>query len=133
MPQRPVREIIAHQPPLKLTPHTTVQTAAKRMATHNVGAALVVDHDRLAGILTEHDVVRRVVAAGLDAHATRVADVMTADPRTIDADRPFEFALLMMQEGGFRHVPVVADAGHVAAARELQQRRSRSPALRAVA
>jgi CBS domain-containing protein len=48
-----------------------------------------------------------VLAEGRDARATRLAEVMTADPRTIGPDRPMGLALLMMYEGGFRHVPVV--------------------------
>ena len=77
------------------------------MAKRNVGAVLVVDGSRLVGILTERDVVFRVVGAGLDPRATRVAEVMTASPVTIEPGRPFGQALATMHRGGFRHLPVV--------------------------
>ena len=50
-----------------------------------------------------------MIAEGRDPAATRIAEVMTANPRTITPDRPFGHALHLMYEGGFRHVPVVAD------------------------
>jgi signal-transduction protein with cAMP-binding, CBS, and nucleotidyltransferase domain len=56
---------------------------------------------------TERDVVFRVVARRLDARATRLADVMTRAPRTVDSDKPFGHALLVLQENGFRHLPVM--------------------------
>jgi CBS domain-containing protein len=59
------------------------------------------------GIFTERDIVFRVVAQGLDPHTTRVANVMTPKPQTVQPDQPFGYALLMMHEGRFRHLPVV--------------------------
>ena len=77
------------------------------MKLHNVGALLVVDGTRLAGIFTERDALFRVLAAGLDPAHTRVADVMTAQPQTIHPDEPFLHALRVMHKGRFRHLPVV--------------------------
>jgi CBS domain-containing protein len=94
---------------LKASPGTFVATAAKRMAARNVGAILVVEGDRLVGIFTERDVVGRVVAPGLDARATRLGDVMTGDVQTVHPDKPFGYAMVVMHEGGFRHLPVVED------------------------
>ena len=94
---------------LKAAPDTLVSKAAKLMAAKNVGAIMVVEDDRLVGIFTERDVVFRVVARGLDAQATRLADVMTREPHTVDPDEPFGYALLVMQEQGFRHLPVIQD------------------------
>ena len=54
-------------------------------------------------------VVFRVVARGLDARAARLADVMTRAPHTVDPDKRFGYALLLMQESGFRHLPVMED------------------------
>jgi CBS domain-containing protein len=107
MPQRRVRDVIANQRALLLPADTSVQEAARRMKSESAGAALIVDGQRLVGIFTERDALQRVLAAGRDARATRLADVMTADPRTIGPERPMGLALLMMYEGGFRHVPVV--------------------------
>jgi CBS domain-containing protein len=90
-------------------PATTVSDAARLMAGHNVGAVLIVEDEKLVGIFTERDAVFRVVAKGQDVETTRVSDVMTKSPRTVGPDRSFGYALLMMQEHGFRHVPVVVD------------------------
>lgn len=92
---------------LKAAPEFLVDRAAKLMAAKNVGAILVVDDDRLVGIFTERDLLVRVVARGLDVHVTQLADVMTRAPQAIDPDKPFGYALLVMHEKGFRHLPVV--------------------------
>jgi CBS domain-containing protein len=92
---------------LTAPPETTVSKAAKLMANKNVGAVMVVEKERLVGIFTERDAVFRVIARGLDVHTTRLADVMTTKPRTVDPDKTFGYALLMMHENRFRHVPVI--------------------------
>jgi len=79
------------------------------MASHNVGAVLVVEDEKLVGIFTERDAVFRVVAPGRDVKTTPIAEVMTKSPQTVGPERSFGFALLMMQENSFRHVPVVVD------------------------
>ena len=104
-----VRSVMQRRKVLKATPDTLVSKAAKLMAAKSVGAIMVIEDDRLVGIFTERDVVFRVVARGLDAQATRLADVMTRAPHTVDPDKPFGYALLMMQEKGFRHLPVIQD------------------------
>jgi CBS domain-containing protein len=104
-----VRSVMQRCKVLKAVPETLVSKAAKLMAANNVSAIMVIEDDRLVGIFTERDVVFRVVARGLDAQATRLADVMTRAPRTVDPDKPFGYALLVMQEEGFRHLPVIQD------------------------
>ena len=107
MPQRPVRSIIGNQIPVTATSELSVAHAARLMKEKRIGALLVLDGARLAGIFTERDALFRVIAEGRDPEKTRLAEVMTANPRTITADRPFGHALHLMHEGGFRHVPVV--------------------------
>jgi CBS domain-containing protein len=104
---RPIRVIIEDQQPVTAAADITVAAAARLMKEHRIGAILVVQEGRLAGIFTERDALFRVIAEGRDPAATRVAEVMTANPRTIAPDRPFGHALHLMYEGGFRHVPVV--------------------------
>ena len=94
---------------LKATRETPVSEAAKLMAAKNVGAVMVIEGDRLVGIFTERDVVFRVVARGLDATSTPLGDVMTPAPHTVDPDTYFGYALRVMQEKGFRHLPVMQD------------------------
>ena len=86
---------------------TSVSRAAKLMAKKNVGAIMVVEDKRLVGIFTERDAVFRVIAEGRDPRATRLDEVMTPQPATVTPDETFGKALLLMYEGGFRHVPVV--------------------------
>lgn len=87
---------------------TTVRKAAKLMAQKKMSAVLVVDSDVLVGIFTERDAVFRVLARSLDEDTTPLADVMTPSPQTIEPERPFGQALLLMHDNGFRHVPVVS-------------------------
>jgi CBS domain-containing protein len=102
-----IRSVMERRKFLKASPETLVSKAAKLMAAKNVGAVLVVEDDCLVGIFSERDIAFRVVARGLDPQATRLADVMTRAPHTVDPDKPFGYALLVMQENGFRHLPVV--------------------------
>ena len=106
MRERPIRSLITNQHPVTASCETTVADAAYLMKERRVGAVLVMNEGRLAGIFTERDALFRVIAEGRDPAATRLADVMSANPRTIGPDRPFGHALHMMHEGGFRHVPV---------------------------
>jgi CBS domain-containing protein len=107
MLDEPVRKVMRKRKFLTGGPDMLVVKAAQRMAARNVGAILVIENDALLGIVTERDVVFRVVCPGLDPRATPVAEVMTPDPITIHPDQPFGYALVLMQREGFRHLPVV--------------------------
>ena len=107
MPHRSVRDVIASQKPLTAPGNTTIATATKLMKKHSVGALMIVEDGHLAGIFTERDAVFRVLAESRDPKKTHVAEVMTTKPMTIGPDKALGHALLMMHEGGFRHVPVV--------------------------
>lgn len=107
MYDQPVRSVMQRRKVLKAPPETLVSKAAKLMAAKNVGALMVVEEGRLVGIFTERDVVFRVVARGLDARTTAVSEVMSPAPHTVHPDKPFGYALLVMHENGFRHLPVV--------------------------
>ena len=90
-----------------LTVETSLRVAevAERMVDRQVGAVLVMDGDRLAGILTERDILR-AVARGIRDDAV-VGDWMTTHPETIGPDETTEHAATLMMHGGFRHLPVV--------------------------
>jgi CBS domain-containing protein len=88
---------------------TTVIEAARLMRENLVGAVMVVEDGRLAGVFTERDALFRVIAEGRDVQTAQLTDVMTRNPQTIHPDKPFPDALHVMYEGGFRHVPVVED------------------------
>ncbi len=111
MPNRTIREIVAKRKVVSAPSKTTVAHAARLMEDNQVGALLVMEKGRLVGIFTERDALFRVLSAGRDPRTTPLSEVMTRDPQSIQPDRAFGHAMLMMYEGGFRHVPVV-EKGH---------------------
>lgn len=111
MPNRTIREIVARRKVVSAPSKTTVAHAARLMEDNQVGALLVMEKGRLVGIFTERDALFRVLSAGRDPRTTPLSEVMTRDPQSIQPDRAFGHAMLMMYEGGFRHVPVV-ERGH---------------------
>ncbi len=89
---------------LAVAPGDALGDVVGRMAERNVGAVLVLDDERLVGILTERDVLR--AAAAWDP-ARRVSAHMTHSPETIESSDSVEHAAVLMIHGGFRHLPVV--------------------------
>jgi CBS domain-containing protein len=104
---QPVRAVIEKRKLLNATADTTVLFACQKMAKKNTGAVLIVKEGALLGIFTERDAVFRVIAEGRDPAVTRLSDVMTCAPKTIDPDRSFGYAMLLMHKNGFRHLPVI--------------------------
>lgn len=109
MATRPISQLLGSQKLVTALPGMSVREAARLMAAEKKGALPVVENGRLLGIFTERDAVFRVLAPGLDPDATTLAQVMTPDPVTVAADRPLNHALHLMYEGGFRHIPAVAE------------------------
>ncbi len=106
MPTRPIRDVIRSRKLVSAPPGMSVGEASRLMAREQVGALAVVEGERLLGIFTERDALFRVLAHALEPESTALAEVMTADPVTVEAGRPLNHALHLMFEGGFRHVPV---------------------------
>ncbi|MDH4096351.1 MAG: CBS domain-containing protein [Betaproteobacteria bacterium] len=104
-----VGDLIEKRKLVVAAPDTSVARAAGMMKKHEVGAVLVVEQGRLVGIFTERDAVYRVMAAGLQPHATLLREVMTREPVTVAPDELLGTAMLLMHEHGFRHAPVVED------------------------
>jgi len=109
MPTRPISQLLGSQKLITAPPGMSVREAARLMAAEKKGALPVVENGRLFGIFTERDAVFRVLARSLDPDQTTLAQVMTPDPVTVAADRPLNHALHLMYEGGFRHIPAVAE------------------------
>ena len=105
--EQSIRSVMEHHKFFTAAPEETVSTVARQMASRNLGAVLVVRNGLLAGIFTERDAVFRVIARGLDPATTPLRDVMTTQPMTLGPEKSFGHALLLMQENGFRHLPVV--------------------------
>lgn len=111
MPKRQIKDVIAGQTLVTATAELSVRAAARLMAEKRVGAVLVLEAGKIAGIFTERDALNKVLAGNLDPDSTTLAQVMVADPRTISQDKPLSHALWMMADGGFRHVPVIDAQG----------------------
>ena len=92
---------------VSVSPSTTVFEALQRMAEHNIGAVLVMDGPRLAGIFSERDYARKVVLKGLTSKTTPVGDLMTSKVVTVDAGWIAEQCMALMTEHHIRHLPVV--------------------------
>ena len=107
-----VPDVIRDQELVQLTGNATVREAAVLMQGRNVASVLIMEEDRLKGIFTERDVVQRVVAAGRQPEEVRLEEVMTKSPDTIGPGATALDALRLMQDGGYRHLPVV-DKGRV--------------------
>ena len=96
---------------LTARPDESLAEAAQHMVARGVGAVLVMDGERLAGILTERDILKAVAMAMTES--ARVGDWMTRSPETIEASDSTDHAAALMIHGGFRHLPVV-EGGAVA-------------------
>jgi CBS domain-containing protein len=94
-------------------PETPAAEAAIIMREIDIGALLVTERERLVGIVTERDVMARVVADRRDPDDTCVGEVMTADPMCVAPHTPVEDAMTIVSERRIRHLPVVDDDSRV--------------------
>ncbi len=106
MSQRSVAQLVKHQV-IHLSSSASVREAAQLMSENHIGALLVMDEGRLAGIFTERDALDRVLAEGRDPDSTSLSEVMTRDLVTLGPQTAATLALHVMGEVGFRHLPVV--------------------------
>jgi CBS domain-containing protein len=103
-------DMVRHQNPLTLPPEASVATACQAMRDRRVGAVLVARPNRsLVGIFTGRDAVCRVLAEGRDPASTNLAEVMTPDPDTMPPGKTAVDALRLMQDGGYRHLPIIEE------------------------
>jgi len=102
-----LRELIKDRRLYSVESNRSVLEAARYMMENNVGALPVLRDGVLAGILSERDIMNRVVAVGRTPGTTAVSEVMTANPRAVPADESIEECLFIMREFGFRHLPIV--------------------------
>jgi CBS domain-containing protein len=108
MAERTVFQSISRKHVLCLGPQATVREAAGVMTRANCGSVLIMEPpDILLGILTERDLMTRVLARGVDPERTPVTDVMTPNPICVPPETPVSDAVVLMLERGFRHLPLV--------------------------
>jgi CBS domain-containing protein len=96
-----------------IPPTATVRDLLGLLAEHRIGAAVVTADDTIAGIVSERDVVRRLVDDGGALLDRRVAEIMTADVVTCTRETPVEDLARTMTERRIRHVPVVDADGRL--------------------
>ena len=89
-----------------IAPDATVLDALHMMAKHNVGALLAMTGDKMEGIVSERDCVRKVEVMGKNVQDTKVSDIMTSDVITVEASQPLEECMELMIKKNFRHLPV---------------------------
>ena len=97
---------------VKVRPDQSVLEAIKVLAEQDVGAAIVMTGDRLAGIFSERDYTRKVVLKGRSSDATRVEEIMTANVVVVSPRTRARECMQLMTEKNIRHLPVV-DEGRV--------------------
>ncbi len=96
-----------------VAPDATVLSAITLMAEKNIGAVLVMEGDRLVGILSERDYTRKVVLKGRASATTQVGQIMVGNPITVTPDHSVDECLHIMTEHRVRHLPVT-DGGKLA-------------------
>ena len=102
-----VRDVMS-TPVIYLYPFHTVREAAAVMVEKGVGSIVVVDEaGRLIGIVTRTDILRHVVARGLNPDSVKIGDIMTKNPLYVLADTPIEEAARLMGSRGIGHLPVL--------------------------
>ena len=106
---RNVRQLLASKPAEvhSITPDAPVIEALRLMADHGVGAVLVLEGGRLAGILSERDYARKIALLGRSSADTPVRDIMTAELHTVGPDDSVEHCMQVVTDGRIRHLPVL--------------------------
>ena len=92
-----------------ISPDATVFEAVQLMDAKNVGALLVMDQERLVGIVSERDYTRKVMLRGKRSRETKVAEIMSSNVSVTHPREPVETCLRLMTDKHIRHLPVVED------------------------
>ena len=108
---KPVRELlrIKGQETWSVSPDTPVYDALKLMAEKNVGALLVLDGDKLAGILSERDYARKVILKGKASKNTPAREIMSENVVCVTPKQSVAECMALMTDNHFRHLPVIED------------------------
>ena len=98
---------LGNKPPLTVAPEDTVVRAARAMAERRVGAATVLEGTGVVGVVTERDVMEKVVAAGSDPNTTRVRDIMSSPALSVSVNTSVATAAALMRKHHIRHLVVL--------------------------
>ncbi len=108
---RSVGEVIRDREVPQIRSAATIAEAADVLERYDIGALVVIDDGQITGLLSERDVLRKVVGQRLSADTITVAAAMTPDPVTVQEGDALAGAIAKMESGHFRHLPVVDAAG----------------------
>lgn len=112
--RRKLRDLPELQPVVKVGPSATIRDAIHGMSDKGIGIVLVVEDNKLVGVFSERDVLRKVAGSGLDLDAVEVSELMTANPETLNFDAELAYVLHKMAVGGYRHIPLLENGEPVA-------------------
>jgi CBS domain-containing protein len=90
-------------------PEATAYDALEIMAEKNVGALLVIEGGKLAGVFSERDYARKVILKGKSSKNTKVRELMSSPPITIGSQTSLRDCMVLMTENHIRHLPVIND------------------------
>ncbi len=107
----PISAICREQKLVTVPPGARIADAIAAMQERRIGAVLVVVDEKIVGIMTERDVLLKVVGCGLDPAHETVERIMTRNPETLMMNDQLAYLLNTMRVGGFRHVPIVDERG----------------------
>lgn len=104
-----IKQLIGTSPrtPIGVAPGDTVLAALKVMAEKGIGAVVVMDGDKLAGIFSERDYARKVVLCGKNSTDTKVAEVMTDKVFYVSPEHTVDQVMALMTDKRIRHMPVL--------------------------
>ena len=105
--------ILEPQKPLCLGSSDSVKSAVDNLKTQRMGCVLIIDEKgKLEGIFSERDYIIKVYGSGADELKEPISTFMTREPLTVDPVTTIAFALNLMSQGGFRHLPVIDSEQH---------------------
>lgn len=108
---RPIADFCHSQTLVTLPPGARIAEAIQLMQQHRIGAVLVVEQEKLVGIVTERDVMMKVLDSRIDPAQGKVSGIMTPQPECLMQEDQLAYLLNAMHVGGFRHVPIVDSDG----------------------
>jgi len=94
--------------PISISPGTKLEEAAKLMLKNSIGSLVVLEKGKLKGIITEWDIVHRVVAKGMNPKTLQAQNIMVSNLITIDPNKDIYEALTRMRNNDIRHLPVIS-------------------------
>lgn len=111
MMEKPVAELLSKNSFLHVLPSDSVEKIVQILQKEKQSSVLVIQHDRLMGIVSKRDLLRRTAGNEAKLSHIKALDVMTANPEIVKASDPLSFAVNKMAMGGFRHLPVISEEG----------------------